>query len=507
LSETFVPLPEMIRANAAARPQSVALIQDNRRLAYGDLDTVMDRVAAALQREGVQPRESVAICAGTSIEYACAFLGALRVGVAVAPVAPSSTPESIVDMVADCGAKVFFLDKSVADALGDRLGGVKAKLVGLDNGAPGVQLDQFMAPEGAKPAPVNITADTPFNIIYSSGTTGTPKGIVQSFGMRFGHVMRAQAMGYGPESVALLSTPLYSNTTLVSFFPALGWGGAVVLMKKFDAGQYLELAQKHRATHTMLVPVQYSRLMAREDFDSYDLSSFVMKFCTSAPFSAALKADVLKRWPGGLVEYFGMTEGGGTCVLIAHVYPDKLHTVGTPAPGHDIRVIDEDGRELPRGEIGELVGRSELVMSGYHNRREQTDAATWVSPDGLAFIRTGDVGRFDADGFVELMDRKKDMIISGGFNIYPSDLEAVLRQHPDVADVAVVGVPSADWGETPVAFVVSRGADGETLRVFANERLGKTQRISAVELIDELPRSHIGKVLKRELRDAYPLRG
>ncbi|MCX7358082.1 MAG: class I adenylate-forming enzyme family protein [Alphaproteobacteria bacterium] len=493
----------MIRSLAEAAPEKIALIQDDRQLSYGDLDKVMDRVAAALQREGAKPADSVAICAGTSIEYACAFLGALRAGVAVAPIAPSSTADSIVEMVADCGAKVFFLDKSVGDALGERLSAIKAKLIGLDDGAPGLRHDQFVAPAGAKPAPVTITEDMPFNIIYSSGTTGTPKGIVQSFGMRFGHVARAVAMGYGPGAVTLLSTPLYSNTTLVSFFPTIGLGGTAVLMKKFDAAQYLDLAQKHRATHTMLVPVQYSRLMAREDFNSYDLSSFVMKFCTSAPFSAALKADVLKRWPGGLVEYFGMTEGGGTCVLIAHVYPEKLHTVGQPAPGHDIRVIDEDGRELPRGEVGELVGRSELVMSGYHNRKEQTDAATWVSPDGLAFIRTGDVGRFDADGFVELMDRKKDMIISGGFNIYPSDLEAVLRQHPDVADVAVVGVPSVDWGETPVAFIVSRGADAETLRAFANERVGKTQRISDVRLIDELPRSHIGKILKRELRDAY----
>ena len=493
----------MIGARATEAPEKIALIQDARKLTYRDLDKAMDRVAAALQREGVKPRESVAICAGTSIEYACAFLGALRAGVAVAPIAPSSTAESIVEMVADCGAKVFFLDGNVGNELGERLGTVKAKLVGLDDSAPGVRYDQFIAPEDAKPTPVTIAEDMPFNIIYSSGTTGTPKGIVQSFGMRFGHVARAVAMGYGPDAVTLLSTPLYSNTTLVSFFPTLGLGGTVVLMKKFDAGKYLELAQKHRATHTMLVPVQYARLMAREDFDSYDLSSFAMKFCTSAPFSAALKADVLKRWPGGLVEYFGMTEGGGTCVLIAHVYPDKLHTVGQPAPGHDIRVIDEEGHELPRGEIGELVGRSDLVMSGYHNRKEQTDAATWISPEGLAFIRTGDVGRFDAEGFVELMDRKKDMIISGGFNIYPSDLEAVLRQHPDVADVAVVGVPSAEWGETPVAFIVSRGADAETLRAFANERVGKTQRISAVRLIDELPRSHIGKILKRELRDAY----
>ncbi len=501
--ETYTPVPAMIGAFATANPGKIALIQDDQRLSYGALDAAMDRVAAALQRDGVAPGESVAICAATSIEYACAFLGGLRAGVAVAPIAPSSTPDSVVDMVADCGAKVFFLDKSVAEALGDRLSSIRAKLVGLDDGAAGVRYSAFIAPEGAKPTPVTITAEMPFNIIYSSGTTGTPKGIVQSHGMRFQHVARAVSMGYGPDAVTLLSTPLYSNTTLVSFFPTLSLGGTAVLMKKFEAGAYLALAAKHRVTHTMLVPVQYSRIMAREDFDRYDLSSFVMKFCTSAPFSAELKADILKRWPGGLIEYFGMTEGGGTCVLAAHLFPNKLHTVGTPAPGHDIRVIDDDGRDLPRGEVGELVGRSEIMMSGYHNRKEQTNAAIWISPEGLPFIRTGDVGRYDADGFIELMDRKKDMIISGGFNIYPSDLETVLKQHPDVADVAVVGVPSAEWGETPVAFVVSRGADAASLKAFANQRLGKMQRVSDVRLIDELPRSHIGKILKRELRDSY----
>jgi long-chain acyl-CoA synthetase len=501
MSEAFQPLADMIGANAAARPDATALIQDERRLNYRELDAMMDRIAAALQRDGVRPGEAVAICAATSLAYAALFLGALRAGVAVAPIAPSSTAEAIAGMVADCGARIFYTDADVDAAL--QGAAINPRRVGLDDGS----FEAWLAPEGTNPAPVRVTPEMPFNIIYSSGTTGAPKGIVQSHGMRFGHVMRAVPMGYGPSSVTLLSTPLYSNTTLVSFFPSLGLGGAVVLMKKFDAGGFLELAQRHRATHAMLVPVQYSRIMARPDFGACDLSSFVMKFCTSAPFSAALKADILKRWPGGLVEYFGMTEGGGTCVLIAHQFPDKLHTVGQPAPGHDIRIIGEDGRELPRGEVGEIVGRSELMMSGYHNRKQQTDAATWVSPEGLRFIRTGDVGRYDADGFLELMDRKKDMIISGGFNIYPSDLEAVLRQHPDVADVAVVGVASAEWGETPVAFVVSRGADAEALRAFANERLGKTQRISAVELLDELPRSHIGKVLKRELRDAYAARG
>jgi acyl-CoA synthetase (AMP-forming)/AMP-acid ligase II len=253
----------------------------------------------------------------------------------------------------------------------------------------------------------------------------------------------------------------------------------------------------------MLVPVQYARLMALESFDRFDLSSFHMKFCTSAPFAAALKADVLARWPGGLVEYYGMTEGGGTAVLLAHEHPDKLHTVGRPAPGHELRVIDEAGRELPRGEIGELVGRSVAMMSGYHNRPEETAAAEWRDDAGQRFIRTGDIGRFDDDGFIVLLDRRKDVIISGGFNIYPSDLEAVLASHPDVAEAAVVAKPSAEWGETPLAFVVARegkAPGAEDLRQWANARLGRTQRIAEIRFVAALPRSSAGKVLRRELR-------
>ena len=495
MSDDFLPIPARIHAHAVATPGAPALIQDGATVSYGDLDRAMDNVAAALQRGDLAPTDSIAICASTSIAYATLFLGALRAGVAVAPLAPSSTAEALAGMVRDSGAKLFFLDAGVEAAMADVLAGLATPRVRLETLAD-------WAGNGT-PAPVAIEPAWAFNIIYSSGTTGAPKGIVQSHGMRQHHVERANALGYGPGSVTLLSTPLYSNTTLVSFFPSLSHGGAVVLMAKFDAAAWLRLAQSHRATHTMLVPVQYTRLLAHPDFDATDLSAMQVKFCTSAPFSAAAKREVLDRMPGGLVEYFGMTEGGGTCVLVAHEWPDKLHTVGRPAPGHDIRLIDEEGREVPTGEIGEIVGSSGATMSGYHNRPDATSAAIWVSPEGKRFVRTGDVGRFDEDGFLTLMDRKKDMIISGGFNIYPSDIEAVLRECPDVADAAVVGVPSANWGETPIAFVVSRGADADTIRQWANARLGKTQRLAAVELVEDLPRSHIGKVLKRELRDGW----
>jgi acyl-CoA synthetase (AMP-forming)/AMP-acid ligase II len=353
---------------------------------------------------------------------------------------------------------------------------------------------------------VAIEPGWPFNIIYSSGTTGTPKGIVQPHAMRWAHIRRAAAAGYGPDAVTLIATPLYSNTTLVCLIPTLAYGGCVVLMPKFDARGYLELAQAHRATHTMLVPVQYRRLMDLPDFDRFDLASFRQKLCTSAPFPAELKADVLRRWPGGLSEYYGLTEGGGTCILHAHLHPTKLHTVGTPAEGHDIRLIDEDGRELPRGATGEVVGRSPGMMSGYHGRPDLTREAEWFDGEGRRFLRTGDIGRFDDDGFLVLLDRRKDMVISGGFNIYPSDLEAVLRRHPEVADAAVVGVPSREWGETPVAFCVRRQGstfEAEALREWVNAQVGKTQRLAALSWLDQLPRSAIGKVLKRELRAAY----
>jgi acyl-CoA synthetase (AMP-forming)/AMP-acid ligase II len=202
-----------------------------------------------------------------------------------------------------------------------------------------------------------------------------------------------------------------------------------------------------------------------------------------------------------------MTEGGGVFVLVAHEHPTKLHTVGRPASGHEIRLIDDEGRAVAQGEAGEVVGRSPAMMLGYHNQPGKTADAEWRDPQGRRFIRTGDIARFDEDGFLVLLDRKKDMIISGGFNIYPSDIEAVIVQHPDVHEAAVVGVPSQRWGESPVAFVTlwpGATADAVALGRFVDARVGKVQRPAAYSFVESLPRSGIGKVLKRELRDLSP---
>jgi len=394
LARDFGTIPDLIRTHAKFRPHHPVFIQDGISLDYQALDRRMDQVAAALQRDGVKATEAIAICAHTSIDYAVVFLGSLRAGVTVAPLAPSSSAESLAAMMADAGAKKLFLDGSVASLLapvGDR---ISIPCIRLDVEADGEvsQFEAWLAKPGHAFSPVDVQPDWAFNIIYSSGTTGTPKGIMQPNFMRWGHVQRGAAHGYGLNAVTLLSTPLYSNTTLVSFFATLALGGSILLMAKFEAKAYLDLAEKHKATHTMLVPVQYQRLMAVPDFDRYDLSSFLMKFCTSAPFSAGLKADILRRWPGGLIEYYGMTEGGVSCILAAHEHPDKLHTVGVALPGGEIRLIDEDGKEVAPGEPGEIVGYSPSMMTGYHNQPGKTREAEWYDPSGRRFIRSGDLG-------------------------------------------------------------------------------------------------------------------
>ena len=496
LATDFATLPALIAAHARDRGDRMAIADDGGAIDYAMLEMLMNRVAAALQRDGIAAGAAVAIVAAPSIDYACVFLGALRAGCVAAPIAPSAVPASIAAMIADCGAPIVFLDDDNAAALADEPLSARRILLDQDYAA-------WIAPVDAAPAPVRIAPADGFNIIYSSGTTGTPKGIVQSHAMRWAHIARNAAAGFD-RAVTMLATPLYSNTTLVSFLPTLGWGGTAVLMRKFDARRFLELAERHRATHTMLVPVQYQRIMALPDFDRFDLSSFRLKTSTSAPFAAVLKADVVRRWPGLLIEYYGMTEGGASTGLNATEFPDKLHTVGRPLPGHEIRLIDDDGNEVAAGATGEVVGRSPTMMTGYHGRDGATRDAEWHDADGNRYIRHGDVARFDDDGFLILMDRKKDMIISGGYNIYPSDLEAILARHPAVADCTVVGAISRAWGETPVGFYVPRAGaaeDAGTILAWLNAQVGKTQRLAALHRADDLPRSPIGKVLKRELRD------
>ena len=253
LDAPFRTISDCIREHALRDPGHLALCDESDQMDYGQLDARMDRVASALQRDGLRAGDTLAICANPSVSYALAYLGALRAGVVVAPIAPSCTREQFAAMLRDADARICLIDVA-ALALLPQAADAPA-FVALDAQAPGTAFEKWLAPEGAKPLPVQVAPGDAFNIIYSSGTTGTPKGIVQPHGMRWAHVARGQRYGYGPDSSTLLATPLYSNTTLVVFFPSIAYGGCVQLMAKFDARRYLELAQLLRATHSMLVPV------------------------------------------------------------------------------------------------------------------------------------------------------------------------------------------------------------------------------------------------------------
>ena len=497
LLEPFGDFSATLARWAAIRGDAIALRDDAGELSWRELDDRIERLAARFIEDGLQPGQSVAILGTSCIAYALTFLAAVRAGGVAAPLTTSATAEQLEAMAKDSGARHIVIDAAKAEELGDQA------FPGLTRLAMET-LDDWMAPRGTR-APTHAPKEgDPFNIIYSSGTTGTPKGIVHSHLMRW-RQFAATAASYrkaGLEVRSLASTPLYSNTTMVAFLPVLLAGGTVRIMGKFDTTRWLQHAEADRTTITMLVPVQYRRLLADPAFDRTRLSSLRIKYCTSAPFPPDLKAEVLRRMPGALIEIYSMTEGGVVCLLEAHAHPDKLHTVGRPAPGCRLLVLDDDDREVARGEAGHLVGIGPAMMSGYRNRPDQTREGYWSAPDGEVWQRMGDIGRIDEDGFVELVGRAKDMIISGGFNIYPVDLEHALEEEPDVREAAVVGVPSERWGETPVGFVVMEegGRDAADILASVNARLGKTQRLSALRSIDAMPRSHIGKLLKTELR-------
>ena len=498
LEQGFGSLPDVLAGWAERQPDAVALKDDHGELTWRQMTDRIERLAVKLTETGLERGQSVAILGTSNIAYALVFLAAVRAGGVAAPLTTSASREQLEGMAKDSGARHLFIDAGKAKELGDDF------LPGL--GRIGLEaIDDWMAPEGTHAPTFEPQPSDSFNIIYSSGTTGVPKGIVHSHQMRW-RQFGSTALSYlasGLDVRSLASTPLYSNTTMVAFLAPLFAGGTVRIMSKFDCGKFLAYAQEDRTTHTMLVPVQYQRLMDFERFDDFDLSSLVLKYCTSAPFPAALKREVLQRMPGGLVEIYSMTEGGVVCLLAAHEFPDKLHTVGRPAPGSELKVLDEADNPVPPGTPGNLVGRSHTMMSGYRGRPQATAEAYWTDPaNGETWQRMGDIGRVDADGFVELVGRAKDMIISGGFNIYPSDLEAELEREDAVIEAAVVGIESERWGETPVGFaVLEPGGDARAVLDAVNARLGKTQRLSALHAIDAMPRSHIGKLLKTELRE------
>ncbi len=278
-----------------------------------------------------------------------------------------------------------------------------------------------------------------------------------------------------------------------------------MIHRRFDAAGFLTTVEQEKITHTAMVPIQIQRVVEQMRCTPHDVASMQAMMSCGSPLHAALKQEIFQRFECGIIKLYGLTEG-----IITTMEPeeaiDRWTSVGKPLLGTDIRIVGSDDCEVAIGVSGELVSRGALAMPFYLNRPDASAEAGWTDPEGRLWMRSGDIGYIDEEGYLYIIDRKKDMILSGGQNIYPQDIEAVLIAHPEVDDVAVIGLPSTRWGETPVALLVLRAGsktDRAAIVAWCNEHIGKQQRIADVIIIAELPRNPNGKSLKRELRQQY----
>jgi len=500
------------------KPQAIALsTPDGQTLSWEELYRAGNRVANALSDHGSQSGDKVAILAPNSLEYVEVFVGALQAGACVVPLPTGIAHAGLRLMLDECEPTAIFVHADYEDFIANWFGRItknrRPRIIFL-GGERNDFLDfsEFKATASEGPPAVRIEPEMWFNIIYSSGTTGRPKGIVHTHGCRQAHIETVKLLGatdvgsIGPDSILLLSTALHSNATISPLITGLAVGAETIIMRSFDTMEFLKLCESRRPTHVIVVPVQIRRVLDHPEFDSIDLGDQTVKITSSAKLPAAAKLELIDRWPGGLIDGYGQTEGAPVTCWLSSEDMEKPESVGRPIAGGEIRIIDDNDKPLLVGQKGEVVGRSATMMWGYFNSPELTESKKWRDEENREFIRSGDIGMIDDDNYLYILDRSKDVIISGGFNIYASDLEAVIMEHPDVADVTVIGVSSQRWGETPLAIVVPKmksEIDRVELLAWVNKRLGKIQKISQLAFRDEIPRNDVGKVLKRDLRSQY----
>ncbi len=485
-----------------------AVLSRDGALTWRALISRTNQVANGLAALGLKPGDRAAVLMGNSASTVEVLIGLMRAGVAAVPMNPGVTDDSIAAMMADAGVRALFLSEEHAarrlplDQLAS--GGLIVR-----GGGAGQDYAAWRDAQSDADPGIRIEPDRICNIIYSSGTTGLPKGIVHTHAQRTAWAYDVgQALRYDSAARTLAVVGLHSNISWVCMLCTFLAGGTLLVERHADPETFFGRVRDDHVSHTAMVPLMCQRLLDAWPADPEDHASLRSLMCCGSPLPAGVKGELLERLGGVLIELYGSTEG-----VITTLDPEdaagRLTSVGKPITGTDLAIIDGADRAVPAGEAGEIVGRGRFVMDGYWNRPEATAEATWIDPEGRPWLRTGDIGRLDEDGFLYVVDRKKDMILSGGQNIYPADMEAILFERPEVAECAIVGAPSAKWGETPVAFVVTaHGAapDPEELRAWLNGRIARFQKVAEVILTDALPRNATGKVLKRELRQGLALR-
>ncbi|HEV2373146.1 MAG TPA: acyl-CoA synthetase [Streptosporangiaceae bacterium] len=500
-------------AIAADSPDAAAVIEpDGTEVSYAQLAAEADRYGRGFQALGLRPGSSVAFLLPNSATALAVIFAALETGLYVVPLNWHLVAAELAYILRDCGAEAFVAHERFAEAAAQAAdtAGIAERVRFAVGSVPGFTPLSELGAEGSG-RPDQRTSGAP--MMYTSGTSGRPKGVRRELTGTDPDGPPVNAMGFfsifslAPFDghVHLCCSPLYHTAVLNFTTMSLQLGHPVVMMDGFDAAGALRLIARHRVTHTHMVPTQFRRLLALPAGvrEAHDVSSLRTVIHSAAPCPGPVKRQMIDWWGPVIVEYYAATEGGGT-VITAQEWLDRPGSVGRPWPHSEVRVVDDAGQDQPPGEPGLVYMRMGTSTFTYHQDQQKTQAA-WM--DGAFTV--GDIGYLDADGYLFLCDRKSDMIISGGVNIYPAEIESELACHRAVADVAVFGIPHEEWGEEikavvePVAGVEAGPALTEELLAFLGGRVARFKLPRSIDYVSELPRDPNGKLLKRRLRDRY----
>ncbi len=495
-------------------PSKLAVVDpQEQEITYGDLLATSNQIVHGLRSLGMKAGDGIAVALPNGIEMYALYMAAMQAGWYFTPINWHLVGPEIAYIVNDSEASVFVGHERFAEACEGAAKEIEFGSEGLFavGDVPGYRAFDEMIEGQPTTMPEDRTSGGPMH--YTSGTTGRPKGVRRKLsgmapdeaGVLFGGLLMMFGLQPHDDNVHICGSPLYHTAVLAFSSSSLHIGHPVVLMDKWTPERMLELIERYRVTHSHMVPTQFHRLLALPDEvkESYDVSSLRCMVHAAAPCPVETKQRMLDWWGPVVYEYYAATEGGGTLVT-PEEWLKKPGTVGKPWPNADVKVVDEDGKDLPPGEVGTVYMQMGQQEFEYHKDEKKTKESRLAG-----YFTVGDVGYLDEDGYLFLRDRKSDMIISGGVNIYPAEIENVLMTHPRVADVAVFGIPNDDWGEEIKAVVepapdVAPGPElSEDILGFARERLAKFKLPRSVDYIDEMPRDPNGKLYKRRLRDPY----
>lgn len=499
-------LPEILSLHGNWKAGKEALICGNARLSWAELIARSNKAANGLVSLGLERGDRVVVLMSNSVAMVEVLLGAMIAGCASAPLNLSVSDESVDSMIEDAGPRAVVTTR---DQLARLSGREKPGIRYLSTGAVAAgwtSYDELTAGQPAEAPDVTIESEDLLNIIYSSGTTALPKGIAHTQrGRRDWAYDLALALRYHSGARTLVTIGLYSNISWVAMLTTLLAGGTLVIHENFDVDRFWQTLLEERISHIAMVPAQYQRILEFPGVESADTSGLQSVMSCGSPMHEELRKRLFEVFGCGMIELYGLTEG-----IITTLDPEEAEgrwrSVGKPLIGTDIAILDHEDRMLGPGENGEVVSRGRIAMPCYFNQPQATEEVIWRDEKGRQWLRSGDIGCLDEEGYLYIVDRKKDMILSGGQNIYPRDIEARLITHPQVMDVAVIAAHSRRWGETPIALVVPESPgdmDTEAVMEWCNRRLGKRQFLADLILVDALPRNPNGKILKRELRRRF----